>query len=155
MSEVRMAARLEAAEVLLLKPISDDRHIWEAMIRPARKLRVGERLVDAAGEALVEIGRRTKSGDTWEVGALPEEGLRKRHNLQGPIDDALMQSFMIVRPTGTPQDPGVSKWVDSELQHAISEWRRQIRTDGAIWKDANGMRSLLRWQWSCAGHAAI
>jgi len=56
-----------AAEVLLLEPISDDRHTWEAMIRPARKLRIGERLVDAAGEALVEIGQRTEAGDTWEV----------------------------------------------------------------------------------------
>ena len=61
-----------AAEVLLLEPISDDRHTWEAMIRPARKLRIGERLVDAAGEALVEIGRRTDTGDTWEVTIVAE-----------------------------------------------------------------------------------
>ena len=61
-----------AAEVLLLEPMSDDRHTWEAMIRPARKLRIGERLVDAAGEALVEIGRRTATGDTWEVTIVAE-----------------------------------------------------------------------------------
>ena len=61
-----------AAEVLLLEPISDDRHTWEAMIRPARKLRIGERLVDAEGEALVEIGRRTDTGDTWEVTIVAE-----------------------------------------------------------------------------------
>ena len=61
-----------SAEVLLLEPISDDRHTWEAMIRPARKLRRGERLVDGAGEALVEIGRRTTSGDTWEVTIVAE-----------------------------------------------------------------------------------
>jgi S-adenosylmethionine:tRNA ribosyltransferase-isomerase len=56
-----------AAEVLLLEPCSDDRRTWEAMIRPARKLRVGEQLLDSAGEKLVEIGRRTSSGDTWTV----------------------------------------------------------------------------------------
>ncbi|MEP7202174.1 MAG: tRNA preQ1(34) S-adenosylmethionine ribosyltransferase-isomerase QueA [Ilumatobacteraceae bacterium] len=56
-----------AAEVLLLEPISDDRRTWEAMIRPARKLRVGERLVDHSGTALIAIGNRMASGDTWSV----------------------------------------------------------------------------------------
>ena len=56
-----------AAEVLLLEPISDDRHTWEAMIRPARKLRIGEELFDAAGNSLVRIGGRTEAGDTWQV----------------------------------------------------------------------------------------
>jgi S-adenosylmethionine:tRNA ribosyltransferase-isomerase len=55
------------AEVLLLEPVSADRRTWEAMIRPARKLRIGEQLVDAAGEPLVAIGRRMPSGDTWAV----------------------------------------------------------------------------------------
>ncbi len=55
-----------AAEVLLLEPLSDDRRTWEAMIRPARKLRVGEPLVDSEGTVLVEVGRRTPSGDTWD-----------------------------------------------------------------------------------------
>lgn len=56
-----------AAEVLLLEPLSDDRRTWEAMIRPARKLRIGEQLVDAVGDALVAIGPRTPAGDTWAV----------------------------------------------------------------------------------------
>lgn len=56
-----------AVEVLLLEPVSDDRRTWEAMVRPARKLRPGERLVDATGEALIEIGPRTVAGDTYTV----------------------------------------------------------------------------------------
>jgi len=55
-----------AAEVLLLEPTVDPR-TWEAMIRPARKLRRGEQLVDDDGEALVRIGNRIDDGDTWEV----------------------------------------------------------------------------------------
>ena len=55
------------AEVLLLEPLSDDRRTWEALIRPARKLRIGESLVDETGDAVVEIGRRTPAGDTWSV----------------------------------------------------------------------------------------
>jgi hypothetical protein len=29
-------------------------------------------------------------------------GLRKQHGLQGPIDDAFLEPFLVVRPTGTP-----------------------------------------------------
>src|SRR6185295_15413366 len=43
-----------AAEVLLLEPLDGDRRVWEAMVRPGRKLRVGEQLVDASGEVVVE-----------------------------------------------------------------------------------------------------
>jgi S-adenosylmethionine:tRNA ribosyltransferase-isomerase len=55
-----------AAEVLLLEPTADQR-TWEAMIRPARKLRRGEQLVDEDGEPLVTIGNRIDDRDTWEV----------------------------------------------------------------------------------------
>jgi S-adenosylmethionine:tRNA ribosyltransferase-isomerase len=59
-----------AAEVLLLEPLDAERRQWEAMVRPARKLRVGERLFTATGEVLVEIGGRTEAGDTSEVTVL-------------------------------------------------------------------------------------
>ncbi|MEX0847379.1 MAG: tRNA preQ1(34) S-adenosylmethionine ribosyltransferase-isomerase QueA [Ilumatobacteraceae bacterium] len=56
-----------AAEVLLLEPLEPTRRDWEAMVRPARKLRVGERLFTSGGVELVEIGRRTAAGDTTEI----------------------------------------------------------------------------------------
>jgi dienelactone hydrolase len=79
-----------------------------------------------------------KEGERWaRVKSEDAGGLRKRHDLQGPIDDAFMESFMIVRPTGTPAAPGVSKWVDSELQHALTEWRRQFRGDARVKNDTD------------------
>ena len=39
-----------------------------------------------------------KVGGKWQVGALPEEPIRKRHDLQGPIDDAFLDSFMFSAP---------------------------------------------------------
>ena len=56
-----------AAEVLLLEPIDGTRTVWEALIRPARRLRAGETLHAPAGEAVVEIGERTEAGDTFTV----------------------------------------------------------------------------------------
>jgi dienelactone hydrolase len=78
-----------------------------------------------------------RQGGKWIAGPVESAGLRKRHDLQGPIDDAFMQSFMIVRPTGTPAAPGISKWVDAELQHAITEWRRQFRGEPRIKNDGD------------------
>jgi S-adenosylmethionine:tRNA ribosyltransferase-isomerase len=61
-----------AAEVLLLEPRDGERRVWEAMIRPARKLSAGEQLHADGGAALIEIGARTDAGDTFEVTVLGE-----------------------------------------------------------------------------------
>jgi S-adenosylmethionine:tRNA ribosyltransferase-isomerase len=56
-----------AAEVLMLEPLDGERRTWEALVRPARKLKPGEVLVGADGSPVVEIGGRTASGDTFTV----------------------------------------------------------------------------------------
>lgn len=58
----------------------------------------GQKLsVKAAPEMIFE-----KSNGTWRPASAREKGLRKRHGLQGPIDDAFLEPFLAVRPTGTP-----------------------------------------------------
>ena len=79
---------------------------------------------------------RRENGRWRRVASSEQPGLVKKHDLQGPIDDAFMDSFVIVRPTGTPLAPGVAKWVDGEMQHAITEWRRQFRGDARVKADA-------------------
>ncbi|CAN5128368.1 prolyl oligopeptidase family serine peptidase [soil metagenome] len=77
-----------------------------------------------------------KQGDEWvkmKPNAVPE-GLHKVHGLQGPIDDAFMDKFIIVRPTGKSKNVKVGEWVDAEMNRAIREWRRVFRGD-AIVKD--------------------
>jgi S-adenosylmethionine:tRNA ribosyltransferase-isomerase len=59
-----------AAEVLLLEPRHGERRVWEALVRPARKLRPGEQLYADGGVALVELGARTEAGDTFTVAIL-------------------------------------------------------------------------------------
>jgi len=68
-----------------------------------------------------------REGTTWKIGTPQTTGLRKQHNLQGPIDDALMNRFLFVKPTGSFQNEKVEKWVTSELQHAQVHWRQQFR----------------------------
>jgi len=60
-----------AAEVLLLEPLDGDRRVWEAMVRPAKKMRPGEELL-ASGTPLVRVLRRSDAGDTMVVELLGE-----------------------------------------------------------------------------------
>ncbi|MGE3822069.1 MAG: hypothetical protein AB7I30_21860, partial [Isosphaeraceae bacterium] len=72
---------------------------------------------------------------TWKPGKPSSEGPSKRHGLQGPIDDAFMDSFVFVRPTGTSRHPRVQAWVDAELARAVEHWRRQFRGDARVVDD--------------------
>jgi dienelactone hydrolase len=69
---------------------------------------------------------------TWRIGKRPAEGPRKRHELQGPIDDAFMDSFIFVRPSGKSKHELVEKWVTSELERAIEHWRRHFRGEARV-----------------------
>ncbi len=75
-------------------------------------------------------------GKGWEVGKAPEQGLRKRHDLQGPIDDAFMSSFLVVRPTGHAANEKVGAWVAAELAHFTNEWRHHFRGDARVKDDS-------------------
>lgn len=80
--------------------------------------------------------RLFRNGIHWRVGEPKDDGgLRKRHNLQGPIDDAFMDSFLVVTPTGTPKHPAIAKWVQAEQEHAVVHWRRHFRGDARVKTD--------------------
>lgn len=69
-----------------------------------------------------------KSASGWKVAPhSPAEGLRKRPGLQGPIDDAFMDSFLMVLPTGNPLNKTIEAWSSKEQQHAITHWRNHFR----------------------------
>jgi hypothetical protein len=64
----------------------------------------------------------------WKLVPSANNGpLAKRHGLQGPIDDAFLSSFVMVRPTGEPMNEKVGKWIDGEMHHAVDHWRKQFR----------------------------
>ncbi|HVW86822.1 MAG TPA: prolyl oligopeptidase family serine peptidase, partial [Bryobacteraceae bacterium] len=78
-----------------------------------------------------------KNGTKWAVASDEDtKTLRKRHDLQGPIDDAFMDSFLMVRPTGTPMNEMVGKWAQSEQDHAMKLWRTQMRGDAPVKDDS-------------------
>ena len=82
------------------------------------------------------IAQFEKVDGKWRAASSTENGkLRKRHGLQGPIDDAFMDSFVMVRPTGPAISDQVGKWTSNEMKHAIDHWRSQFRGDARVKND--------------------
>jgi pimeloyl-ACP methyl ester carboxylesterase len=86
------------------------------------------------GQELPSAPHLHKSEAKWAAG--PQEGaLVKRHGLQGPIDDAFMDCFVMVSPTGRAMNDKVGAWVAAEQTHAIDMWRRFFRGEAHVTKD--------------------
>ena len=62
-----------------------------------------------------------KSATGWRTAPAKWAGLHKTHALQGPIDDAFLDPFLLVRPTGTP-------WNEAAHQHALKRLERFDQT---------------------------
>jgi hypothetical protein len=74
----------------------------------------------------------------WHAGAPPWDGeLRKQHDLQGPIDDALMDSFLFVSPGDKARYELVENWTRAELDRAVRHWRQQMRGDARVRADTD------------------
>jgi hypothetical protein len=76
-----------------------------------------------------------KTNGTWKLGELPSGVLRKAHGLQGPIDDAFMDSFVFVRPTGRPLSERLGTWEREQADYAIGEWIHFFRGEPRVKKD--------------------
>jgi hypothetical protein len=93
-----------------------------------------------------------KRGVIWTVTESEHDlSLHKQHGLQGPIDDAFMDAFIMVRPTGRPLSEKVGAWAKAEMNHAIDHWRRQFRGVARVVDDTEisdseiAMNNLVLW----------
>jgi hypothetical protein len=92
-------------------------------------------LPQAAGAPNTQTVSLTKKADGWVLGHGADDGLRKRHGLQGPVDDAFMDSFVFVTPTGPAMNETVGKWAKAEGDHAVEHWRRTFRGEARVKAD--------------------
>ena len=69
----------------------------------------------------------------WATLDRADTSLRKRPGLQGPIDVAFMDSFVMIKPTGQPMIPETAAWVNSEMNRAIADMAQPVprRSSGA------------------------
>jgi hypothetical protein len=68
-----------------------------------------------------------RTGNTWKVAKTEWAGVHKTHALQGPIDDAFLDPFLLVRPTGTPWNSGVNQQALRSLARFETLWARYFR----------------------------
>ena len=71
----------------------------------------------------------------WSLLSSPDTTLRKKPGLTGPIDDAFMEPFVFVRPTGQPLNARLGAWTTGELAHATKMWRDIFRGDAPVKDD--------------------
>lgn len=75
-----------------------------------------------------QVHFRKENGQWAQVATAQEEGkLAKQHGLSGPIDDAFMDAFLYVSPTGKAMNDKVGAWTQAEMDRAAFEWQRQFR----------------------------
>jgi hypothetical protein len=92
-----------------------------------------------------------KARGEWRLGKRQGAGLVKRHGLQGPIDDAFLDSFLFVRPTGEPLHELPGKWAAAEMDRAAEQWRQhfrglaRVKDDTAITPEDIANSNLILW----------
>lgn len=96
----------------------------------------GRKTVVIDGQKLTGL-RFVKNGGKWAVDkGGNKNALTKKPGLQGPIDDAFMNSFVFVRPT---QDaaftPETGTWTTNEMAHAAQQWRAVFRGEARMIDD--------------------
>jgi dienelactone hydrolase len=70
---------------------------------PAPNLGITETSIDRGYNAPQRVLLVRNSAGHWQEGSLAADtGLRKQHDLQGPVNDAFFDSFLCVTPTGKP-----------------------------------------------------
>jgi hypothetical protein len=79
----------------------------------------------------------TKVNGRWKVGELTASAPRKVHGLQGPIDDAFMDAFVFVRPTGKPLTDRLGLWEREQADYAIREWVHFFRGEPRVKDDTD------------------
>ncbi len=84
-----------------------------------------------------QSGRRLwKESGSWRYATQQDSSrLHKKAGLSGAIDDAFMESFVYVRPTGKPLNEKAGAWTSRELAHATKMWRDVFRGDAPVKDD--------------------
>lgn len=112
----------------------------------AESIRLGSQVfpLEGAVQGLLPYVYFRRDGEQWKTldydasRQFQENAERgKRHNLQGPIDDAFTGPFLCVRGTGKPWNPHVQRWADARLAQFANDWRQWMRGEVRIKNDTD------------------
>jgi len=76
-----------------------------------------------------------RSQGQWTVAKGPIRGLRKVHGLQGPVDDAFMDGFLCVRPSGAAWNSVAQEWATKTFDIFNANFAKWLRGDVRVKDD--------------------
>jgi predicted esterase len=82
-------------------------------------------------------GHWARASSAQETRAQHQPPLQKRPGLQGPIDDAFMDPFLVVLPSNRSSNEAIQEWLDFEQQHFIDRWRALFRGELRVKEDVD------------------
>lgn len=90
-------------------------------------------VIDGQSLELANFGILMKTADGWRRAG--KAGRYKKPGLQGPIDDAFKDAFLVVRPTGKPESKEAGQYVNETMEQFRQEWAKWMRGDLRIKDD--------------------
>jgi predicted esterase len=135
--------KLETRNVVELL-IDDER------LRQGGTIEIDGREISVPAEELANLYLVVRDKDGWRAGTAPERARlfqgqdRKRPGRTGPIDDAFMDRFLVVLPTGKSKSPAFQNWVEFESQHFLDRWRALMRGEARVKRDIEVTQDDLR-----------
>jgi pimeloyl-ACP methyl ester carboxylesterase len=98
--------------------------------QPSHTFTIDGRPIETNGNGSFE-----KTNGRWTGAAPKTDGLRKTPGLQGPVDDAFMDAFLCVRPTGTAWNPVTREWAAKTLEVFSADFAKWMRGDVRVKDD--------------------
>ncbi len=108
---------------------------WLLLTTPgARRVAIDGQSFEFAPAGGRELRFQKREG-VWKQAPSEDGSLRKRHGLQGPIDDAFLDSFLCVRPTGQAAHGVAGKYAQQRLDEFAANYSKYLRADLRIKDD--------------------
>jgi len=95
------------------------------------------------GQKFPQGGAFEKVNGRWRA-AGEDKSLRKRHGLQGPIDDAFHDSFVLVRPTGKAVHGETANLASDRMNRFTTEFAKWLRGDPRVVDDTSVTSTDIR-----------
>jgi dienelactone hydrolase len=90
-------------------------------------------IIDGQTVELANFGLLMKTPDGWRRAG--KAGRYKKPGLQGPVDDAFKDAFLVVRPTGKPDNKEAAEYINATLEQFRKEWAKYMRGEVRIKDD--------------------
>jgi pimeloyl-ACP methyl ester carboxylesterase len=90
-------------------------------------------VIDGERVELANFGLLVKTPEGWRRAG--KSGRYKKPGLQGPVDDAFKDAFLVVRPTGKPENKDAGQYINETLDQFRKEWAKYMRGEVRIKDD--------------------